>query len=172
MLPNLRELDISYMKVTESAVNAFAKKCPNLEVFRWNGSDDTLRLTGKNLAMCKNLKEIYLEDSRLYYSFRQASDTPFLVHQENSDAILAGNHIFLCFCASKLERVSIKGCKWYSWDIMTMSHPLGQGPDADIPQDVMVKFVQNTPTLRWFRSDLSAENVHLLQAKCPNVIFC
>jgi hypothetical protein len=33
------------------------------------------------------------------------------------------------------------------------------------------KFVRCTPTLRWFRSDLTPENVVLLQAERPEITF-
>jgi hypothetical protein len=171
MLPNLKELDISSMKVTETAVDAFAKHCPNLEVFRWNGSDGGLHLTGKNLTKCNNLKEVYLDDSRLYCRIRQFADHPiFLYDRESINFYSDSIHVFR-FCSSKLERASLKGCKWYSWDL-TASSPLDRGLDAEIPQEALMRFVQKTPTLKWFRSDLSKENVELLQEAYPGITFC
>ena len=169
VLPNLRELDISYMKVTETAVNSFAKNCPNLEIFRWNGSDDGLRLSGINLASCKNLREIYLEDARLYCSFRRAANTPFLAHQDNLEALVE-DILVLYFCSTKLERVSIKGSRWYSWDL-SMSSLLGNYPGSEIPQNALVDFVQNAPSLKWFRSDLSIKNAATLRSRYPNISF-
>lgn len=171
MLPRLKELDVSYMKVTPSAMTTFAKTCPDLEVFRWTGSDDALDFSGKNFTMCKNLKGLYLDGSRLYHRFRHSFDTPFLVDEEYVNNFLADHHILLSSCNSRLERVSIKRCKYFSWTI-SASHPLGQGPDTVIAQDAMKRFVLNTPTLRWFQSDLSPGNVQLLRKKCPNVEFC
>jgi hypothetical protein len=170
MLPNLRELDISYMKVTETAVNAFAKHCPNLEVFRWNGSDDDLRLTGENLAKCTNLREIYLDGSRLHCSVQRTFSTPFFVFDEGIDAYLDAIQLLRC-CSSKLERVSIKGVKWYSCDI-TMPSTGGSSPSADIPEAALIRFVATTPTLRWFRSDLSTVTVSRLRKEYPAISFC
>jgi hypothetical protein len=36
---------------------------------------------------------------------------------------------------------------------------------------VLIRFVRNAPNLRWFRSDLTPENVAMLKAERPDVTF-
>lgn len=40
-----------------------------------------------------------------------------------------------------------------------------------IPQAVIVKMVRHTPTLHWLHSDLTKENVTILQQERPDVTF-
>ena len=41
----------------------------------------------------------------------------------------------------------------------------------DLPQEVIVKMVRNRPQLRWLRSDLTPENVAMLQQERPEITF-
>ena len=172
MLPNLRELDMSYVKVTVTAVDTFSKYCPNLEIFRWKGSDDGLRITGKNLARCRHLKEIDVEGSVLYCSIYQRDTTP-RHYDPKSEEFLEALQLF-CDCSStSIERVNIRGCKWYSWDIkMVLSLEEGEEPLADIPVEAMKRFVSKTPSLRFFASDLPSECTKQLETQHPQVRFC
>ena len=64
-------------------------------------------------------------------------------------------------CCKALERVSIRKTKYgkiYGSNIKT------------IPQDAFIKFVRNAPpTLKWFRSDPTKENMDLLQLERPGI---
>jgi len=40
-----------------------------------------------------------------------------------------------------------------------------------IPQDMLMKMVRHHPTLRWLRSDLTPENVAILQQERPDITF-
>jgi hypothetical protein len=40
-----------------------------------------------------------------------------------------------------------------------------------MPQRALIKFARRTPTLKWFKSDLTPENVALLRAERPDVTF-
>lgn len=40
-----------------------------------------------------------------------------------------------------------------------------------IPQDGLIKFVRNSPSLEWLRSNLSQENTKMLRAERPGVEF-
>ena len=61
-----------------------------------------------------------------------------------------------------LERVSIRNAKWYGFD-----------HDEDpiiIPQNALIKFVRNAPkSLRWFRSNLTTENMTMLRLERPEI---
>jgi hypothetical protein len=64
-------------------------------------------------------------------------------------------------CNQPLERVSVKDLT-YAWSGRRYMH---------VPQGALVKFVRRTPTLKWFKSDLTPENVALLRAERPDVTF-
>jgi hypothetical protein len=184
MLPNLLEIDMSYMKITPTAVNAIAENCPNLRVFRWNGSDDGFDLTGQDLSNCRNLKELYLDNARLDTFATRQEHIPIMVWEPTGQ--LDEEKIFILWrCAKNLERVSLKGTKWLHWEsnmlylrlLGTLSasyHPpplSGIGLTSFLPQESLLKFVRNAPNLKWFRSDLSAMNVAILKKERPCVTF-
>lgn len=174
ILPNLRVLDMSYMKVTVTAVDAFSKYCPNLEIFRWKGSDEGLRITGRNLARCRNLKEIDVEGSVLYCSIYQRETTP-RHYDPKSEVFLEALQLF-CDCSStSIERVNIKGCKWYSWDVK-MELSLEDDEEvvrlADIPVEAMKRFVSKTPSLRFLASEMPSESRKQLETQYPQIRFC
>lgn len=76
------------------------------------------------------------------------------------------DHCIFCHCNAKLERVSLKNARCREPRIIS-----SPGPEHIFPQIGLVKFVRNTPSLRWFRSDLSPENIAILQAERPEVTF-
>jgi hypothetical protein len=41
-----------------------------------------------------------------------------------------------------------------------------------LPEEALIKFVRHTPTLRWFCSDLTQENIASLKEEHPEVEFC
>ena len=107
--------------------------------------------TSDNLKACKNLKEIYVEDARMLFC------DPQNWNLEEMWQSLTDN-------CKRLERVSVKGAK-YHYKLSTLLQP--------IPQDCLMKFVRCTgPNLKWFCSNLSKENVEILQKERPDVIFC
>lgn len=40
-----------------------------------------------------------------------------------------------------------------------------------VPQRVLMKFVRNVPSLTYFRSDLTPENIAILQSERPEMVF-
>ena len=77
--------------------------------------------------------------------------------------------IFLFYeCTSKvLERISMKNAKY-------RCHRNAHSPEDlfTIPQTVLIKYIRNAPTsLRWFRSDLSDENITMLQNERLGIEF-
>jgi hypothetical protein len=60
-----------------------------------------------------------------------------------------------------LERLSIKNSTYFQ-----------NGKEVQlVPQGMIIKFVRHTPTLRWLRSDLTEENVAMLQQERPAITF-
>ena len=68
-------------------------------------------------------------------------------------------------CSSKvLERVSIRNVTCYCG---TEEIPL-----IDISQNALIKFIRKAPiTLRWFRSNLTTQNIEMLQRERPDIEF-
>jgi hypothetical protein len=158
VMPCLQEIDLSNANVTESALRYFAYECPVLEKVTWNNHFSNTSMSGKALNTCRCLKEIYMDDSVFTYDFGE------------SQAIHAPaewlNYCIFFHCNAKLERVSLKNAKCR--EPRFGSSP---GPTQTFPQIGLIKFVRNTPSLRWFRSDLSSENVAILQVERPEVTF-
>ena len=110
----------------------------------------------------------YWVQQRIYWKFIWIA--PLFPHQhvfifkkiiESNECRLHSN-IYLCHKCSttpqRFERVSFKSAKYQNtFEWMTF--------DA-IPQNVLIKFVRNTPTLKWFRSDLPHhENIAMLRSE-------
>jgi hypothetical protein len=153
MMPCLLEINLSKVSVRESALRYFASECPALEKVTWNHHHHNagMRMDGSALHPCRCLKEICMDDSTFYYEY--FSD-PMAILIEGRDS-----HIF-SWCNTFLERVSLKNAKFDHME-----------PTQSFPQFGLLKFVRRTPSLRWFRSDLTPENVAILQAERPEVTF-
>jgi hypothetical protein len=155
MMRDLREVDLSNAKVSQSVLRDFAHNCPLLEKVVWNNYCKAALnrwdfISGAQLSYCQNLKEISLDD----WSFNclTPSSSPFQA---------PGGQVCIFFhCNTKLERVSLKNARCC---ILRDSKPM--------PQAVLVQFVRHTPSLRWFRSDLSPENAAVLQVERPEITF-
>jgi hypothetical protein len=152
LVPNLREINMSYVPLSLLGVAWIAENNPKLEVIRWNRSLvwPVNNETCNHLEACRNLKEIYLDHARMI--FCSYSDS-----EESQDLLWTS----LAKHNKRLERISIRGTQWY-----------GRGQKiTPFSQDSLMKFVRCTPSLRWFRSDLLPENVAILNKECPNVMF-
>jgi hypothetical protein len=155
VMPCLQEVDLSNADVTESALRYFAHECPVLEKVTWNNHHANTNMSGKALNECRCLKELYMDDSLFtsdYGELHALAEWP--------------DYCIFRHCNAKLERVSLKNAKCR--EPRFFSSP---GPAQIFPQISLVKFVRNTPSLRWFGSDLSPENVAILQAERPEVTF-
>lgn len=78
----------------------------------------------------------------------EASDSPYCV---------------LWHCLKKLERVSLKDATYYVYGKYYKTKPFSQLG--------LMKFVQKAENLRWFRSNLTAKNIAILQAERPEITF-
>jgi hypothetical protein len=147
LVPNLRSIDMSYLPLTMIGVAWLTENNPNLEVIRWNGSLIWPISNGSenHLEALKFLKEVYLDEARMIFCADLNEDSLW-------NSLLHHTH--------RLERVSLLGTRWYR-----------KGQLAELSQDYLVKFVLGTPSLQWFRSDLTPENVELLKKERPGVIF-
>jgi hypothetical protein len=66
-----------------------------------------------------------------------------------------------------LERVTLKHAA-YLEDYNSYSF---NGYWEQLPQEVLIKFVRHTPSLRWFCSDLTQDNIAMLKEEYPEVEF-
>ena len=118
----------------------------------------------------KNLREIYIDNTNFcifndeFYS---------MMDVENDDEVVTKTFLFH-ECGSKvLERVSIRNAGVW---VQSFRDDRFHGPDDDelipIPQMALIKFIRNAPTtMRWFRSNLTQENIQMLQQERPKIEF-
>ena len=179
MFPSLREINLTNSFAEDEVAAGFFENCPSLEKFTYNTSRgheelvsveryskytdaltplypesivDTLYdldFDGRAMKAAHNLKEVIMDDSVLsinYYGFRDLPDRRrYLLHE----------------CGSKvLERVSMRNTKMCVHDL---SEPVDPYEIFDM---------RNAPTtLRWFRSNLTAANIEIVQHERPEIEF-
>ena len=154
MFPNLRKINLT--NILLGSMDLVAKYCPHLETIIWNHTDAIPSIVasadGDCFAPFHNLKEITL-DNRYFYIKSQF---------RASMADTTNNNVFLFHhCVSNnpmLARVSMKNVTDYH-------------SNKTLPQRVLMKFVRNVPSLTYFRSDLTPENIAILQLERPEMVF-
>jgi hypothetical protein len=148
LVPNLQSIDMSYLPLTMIGVAWLTENNPHLKVIRWNHSLiwPVSNDSEHHLEALKYLKEVYLDEARILFC------------QDNLNEESLWNS--LLDHIHGLERVSLLGTRWYR-----------KGKLAELSQGYLVKFVRGTPSLKWFRSDLSPANVDLLRKERPQVMF-
>jgi hypothetical protein len=157
ILPNLREINLFNIRSPgHAALMEFSNRCPYLEKVTWNNinANYSVYLDGCHMRSAKNIKEIIMDDSVFYYfSNRDILD-------KMSDLENQRDTFIFHYCCKVLERVSIRNAKW---------HPDGANVNV-VPQNALIKFVRKAPTsLRWFRSDLTVENMNMLRLERPEL---
>jgi hypothetical protein len=165
IMPNIREIDFSngpFQRVVYKLLPEVGKRCKCLERITWNGQHDSTMLVACHFfRTLQNLKELYIDNAIWIGSGRQ---------QESPESFYAEADCILMGCNSKLERVSLKNAQDRTsiYDRITRRWSY---PEAPLAQSALVKFVRMTPNLRWFRSDLTSENLTLLQTERPEITF-
>lgn len=164
-LPNLRELDLSGCNYID--LKQFTLQCPHLEHITQNNMNHPnfhLSIAGNEVRNAFNLKEISMDNSAFDGGCRQR-----LADLENDRY----KHIFLFHkCGSTvLERVSIRNASYkYDFDY-DFDHNRFE-KIVFVPQNALIKFVRNAPfSLKWFRSNLSHENMDMLRSERPGIEF-
>jgi hypothetical protein len=147
LVPNLRWIDMSYLPLTTVAIALLAKSNRKLEVIRWNRSLiwPISNESEGHLEALQYLKEVYLDEAKLILC-------------ANLDEGILWNSLLQY--SQRLERVSLLGTRWYR-----------KGHLTRLSQQYLVEFVQRSSNLKWFRSDLTPENVRRLQKERPQVLF-
>eukprot|EP00533_Pseudo-nitzschia_delicatissima_P000022 CAMPEP_0116106858 /NCGR_PEP_ID=MMETSP0327-20121206/15883_1 /TAXON_ID=44447 /ORGANISM="Pseudo-nitzschia delicatissima, Strain B596" /LENGTH=440 /DNA_ID=CAMNT_0003599545 /DNA_START=108 /DNA_END=1430 /DNA_ORIENTATION=+ len=213
LVPNLREIDMSYLPLTSLGVAWIAENNPKLERIRWNRSliwpinhhaYDILRA-------CRNLKELYIDDARLLFGpgrtrrrrrlrrrqrrEQQLEDPDPLgdnngfrrnniglneehnnnnnnnnnnaannaANNEDSEALWAS----LTENVQSLEKVSCRRARWYNQNSKFIT--IGETEEG---QASLMRFVRSAGNLKWFRSDLTDDNIAIMAKERPDVVFC
>ncbi|OEU14193.1 hypothetical protein FRACYDRAFT_240726 [Fragilariopsis cylindrus CCMP1102] len=154
ILPNLREINLSNLCTNSVGIGIYSvghvlNNIPHLEKLTWNNfidyyDDASARLSGWDMREAKNLKEIIMDN------FNSEFRMPIWIIDNTRNTCL------FFYCSQALERVSIRNLIWGSMYCR---------------QKILIKFVRNVPTLRWFRSDLSEENMIMLRLERPDIEF-
>ena len=170
ILPKLREVDLSGTTVTNGIINELSYYCPLLEkvVTSRSSLSDGINLTGLAMSDSRYLKEIHMNNVVFCIHLRDGNKMSDL---NNHREMFIFHH-----CCKALERVSILNMKLehssvHGWKLKRDQMHLFQ-PDHDessFIQNALIKFVRSVPSLRWFRSDLTSENMTMLRRERPEI---
>jgi len=151
MLPNVQQIDITNSKnMTLTVFEAIGKNCPLVEKITWNNKSSQLSVFDYFVRNYQNAKDICLDNSIFICVDRERDK---ICDLERHPA----EYMFCNWESNVLERLSIKNVR------------LGYDGYM-LPQNAVIKFVRNAPTsLRWFRSDLSHENIQMLRSERPEI---
>ena len=168
LMPNLIELDLSNLhggpvnegdSISELALFN-ATNCPNLRKVVWNnrvGGGYSLR--GRDMKTLSNLRELWVDNLLCDWKYDKLF-APLLSQFFDENSII--QRFFFFACNEKLERVSLLGGSYVK---------IESNDAINFPQMSLIRFVRNTPQLKWFRSDLTEENVRMLSEERPEITF-
>ena len=167
LVPNLRKLDISNLCIDQDIMKKLSQRCPHLEALKWNKWDndddfDFFPANGRFLKSFKNLKKLYWDGGTISFTADIDEGRRMAVMESYPNEF-----IFHELCKNNpLERVSNRHARSRSF-----RHDRYNAAEFDpIAQNVLINFVRNVPsTLVWFRSDLSTENIRMLQLERPGI---
>ena len=159
MLPNLRELDLSYVTCSPHTMHEFWTACPLLSIFKWKGGKrwPTNRVVADDV-MFRALTELNVDDSVFHVTAEMRE-----VYGSESEPF------YLWMRCPTVECISMKGMTMRTR--ITLSVGIRVGEPKPVAQEAIIKFVRRHRPLRWLRSDLTAENVAMLQLERPEVTF-
>ncbi|MGK3762558.1 MAG: hypothetical protein ACI8RD_014876 [Bacillariaceae sp.] len=150
ILPELREVHFSNMIVNDRILRKFSLNCPLLEKVTSHNNGLGISSDGSEMRFSNNLKKISINNASFFCNHTEKNIfADFNNHQE----MFIFHH-----CCKVLERVSIQNAKYQNLR------------DEKISQNILIKFVRNAPpTLRWFRSDLTSDNMTMLRLERPGI---
>ena len=156
------EIDKTKVVASRPVLRRFSILCLCLKKVTWVGHRYAMSILGDSLRDLCNLREIYM-DSSVFYTDWGSRNHHHQAYQLFQD------------CKQNLERVDIGHCQvqnfMWSGTPGTSGNLTACYRAEPIPQEALVRFVLSTPTLRWFRSDLSLFNVTMLREERPEVDF-
>ena len=152
IMPNIQSITITGPSFHPGTLYFIGSVRPLLTKITWNGIGifDKVIISGSVISNQRNLREIYMDDSSF---FGLAS---FASPRYNGDQFIFQE------CSNDLERVSIRNARYYFYGHFNLQ-------TIPVPQKELIKFVRNAPSLKWFRSDLTLDNIRMLQNECPGI---
>lgn len=173
LMPNLRHINLSNVCIPSDALNDLLRNCKNIESITWDYCKNIISITGFELYNC-SLKHLQMDNAILKVCDDEIDEEVqqkvggWLDVTSNIDSmhglcIIAptskpGGYIF----HEGLERVSFKNMRYQIEDSEKV---------VPLSQEALIKFVRAKKALKWFRSDLTPQNVSLLQAERPEITF-
>jgi hypothetical protein len=162
-LPKLRVIDLSNIGASATfTLRNFSRRCQHLEKVTWNniGMTAYVKLNGGDMKFSNtgNLKEIIMDDSELCCSSLDRGIDKMSTLGNHRDTFIFHR------CSNALESVSIQNAKCFNTNFNYRNYNL-----CLIPQNALIKFVRSVPSLRWFRSDLTQENMDMLRLERPGI---
>jgi hypothetical protein len=160
LLPDLGHLDCSYEAHSgrkdrwNPALDGVARH-RRFRSLAWRGM--RLALDGHELNKFKGVTRVDLDYAVLRYQKRRDK-------REDGDG--DGDARIFHRCRLPLERVSARSLR-YRRDVTRCQRSKSKA----VTQRDLIEFVRSTPSLRWFRSDLTPENVAALRRERPEVTF-
>ena len=159
ILPKLQEVNFTNVCYGHLILWQFLNTCPLLEKLTSNNNLNHYHVSGYEMQYPKNLKEINMNNSTfvVFVDDRKISD-------------LNNHHEIFMFheCCKALEHVSIRYMNWN----FSLGHNFNNDEDRKLIliQNILIKFVRNAPpTLHWFRSDLTLDNMTMLRMERPGI---
>ena len=144
--------------VTETTLNLFFNHMCFVRKVVWTNSDRNVYMHGNPISNNPDIQELYLDHSILNISSLNREYLAQLCDLEEDE------DFYLLYGCKRLVRVSLKGCSCTT-KFNSTHHPI-----IPIPQNALIKFVRSAPnTLRYFCSDLTNENIRLLQKERPAI---
>jgi hypothetical protein len=151
--PNLRHLTVSDNRGTELAVLHVAETCRRLETITFHRQTSSHLLWG-HYGRARRLRAIYMDDCT--FQIERGADY-VLAEDGRSDRCIFDDVV------DQLERLSLRNASYYYRD--------DENTVRALPQSAVIKFVRRAANLTWLRSDLTPENVAMLQRERPGVTF-
>ena len=173
LLPSLRELDLTNVCARtvlstnvcgyDFVVQTFFQNCSLLEKITVNSVVE-FGWRGTEMKAANNLKELIMDDCSFFFINDNAIND---ISNLDTDDEVVSKQFLLCECSSTvLERVSMRNTT-----MRVVAQTEGIFDDA-IPQRALMKFIRNAPTtLRWFRSNLTKDNIELVRHERPGIEF-
>jgi hypothetical protein len=160
LLPDLRHLEYSKEGAFLPSQRDFHPLEGVAHVFRQlTHRGGKFKAIGTHLNRFENVSDLCLDDSVLYF-WQQYPASSVLTDADHPRYIFDG-------CRLSLRRVSFRNLRYHGDESNYAPRP----HYPPVPQTGLIKFVRRTPTLKWFRSDLSPENVAALRRERPDVAF-
>lgn len=156
ILPGVLEINLNQLSAFKTkqcfSFGSALNRCPKFKRIKWNGPM-CLHLHGGRGS--SNLSELYLNGC-VFLELRNwiaayASNLP------------EARGVYMMVNCTRLQRLSIKNA--------CLKPNMHNRKPYRVPQAIIIKMVRNHPTLRWLRSDLTKENVAMLQRERPDISF-